>query len=349
MDVIAPGTKKVGLTVASGALTLSGVNTYTGATTVNAGTLLVNSPGSLAGGSAVAVNGTSTLGGNGTIGGNVTVAAAANLAPGASAAGTLTISGALDISALAAGAGTLTYELNTLAGTNDKIVAGTLNIGSGGLGFNDFVFTNLGGLQSGTYKLITSGGLTGTLDAGNLSGMIGAFKATLQLTGNDVELVVSNPYATWAALKGLDDSDAAHSSAKNADPDGDGHNNLYEFAFDGNPLSGVDDGKIVGKVATVSAARVLTLTLPVRNGAIFTESSGDQLSALIDGIYYRIEGDVNLSSFADTITEVPAGADLTAIQLGLPALSSGWTYRTFRAPGTIPTVPNAFLRATISD
>ena len=329
----------------TGTLTLTGANTYTGATTVNAGTLLVNSPGSLAATSAGTINDNGTLGGPGTIGGNVTLAAAANLAPGASA-GTLTISGALDLSALAGGAGTLAFELDALAGTNDKIVAGTVVIGSGKLGFNDFVFTNVGGLEVGTYKLITSSGLTGTLDAANLTGTIGAFSAALQLNGNDIEVVVSsaNAYASWALAKGLDVSN----NAKNADPDGDGRNNLAEFAYDGNPLSGINDGKVVGKVATVSGAKVLTLTLPVRTGAIFAADSNDQLSALIDGIYYRIEGDGTLGAFADVVTEVTTG-DEGAIQAGLPLLSSGWTYRTFRSAGTVPPVPKAFLRAKISE
>ena len=333
----------------AGTQILTGPNSYTGATTIAGGTLLVNSPGSLRDFSAVAVT-AGTLGGDGMIGGSVTVAAGGSLAPGA-AAGTLTIGGNLDLSAMAAGTtGRLKFELAAMADTSDKIaVAATTTIGSGVLGFSDFAFTNLG-LELGTYKLISSGvGISGTLDSTNLSGSLGSGLAgTLRVTGNDVELVVTTAYANWAALKGLNDSDAAHSSAKDADPDGDGHNNLYEFAFDGNPLSAANDGKIVGKVATVSAAKVMTLTLPVRTGATFTASSGDQLSAPIDGISYRIEGDVALSPFADAITEV-TGGDATAIQAGLPALSSGWTYRTYRAPGTVPTVPKAFLRAEISE
>jgi hypothetical protein len=92
----------------------------------------------------------------------------------------------------------------------------------------------------------------------------------------------------------------------------------------------------------------MTLTLPVRTGATFGDSSGDQLSALIDGIYYRIEGDATLSPLADSITEVTTG-DETAIQAGLPALGTGWTYRTFRAAGTVPTAAKSFLRAKISE
>ena len=49
------------------------------------------------------------------------------------------------------------------------------------------------------------------------------------------------------------------------------------------------------------------------------------------------------------MTEV-AGADANAIQLGLPALSSGWVYRTFRAPGTVvPGEPRKFMRAIFAE
>ncbi len=316
----------------AGTLLLNGTNTYTGLTSVNAG----------------------TLGGTGTIAGNVTVASAGSLAPGASA-GTLSIGGVLNISLPAnGGAGKLKFELGPIA-ASDKIAltgSGSLTIGGNFLGFSDFTFSTLSGLQNGTYKLITSSNaFSGGLDTtpANLTGPIGAGTGILQITGNDVELLVSgigagSAYDTWATSKGL----TGANNGKGDNPDNDGLNNLGEFAFDGDPLSGANDGKIVGKVATVSAAQVMTLTLPVRNGASFSASSGDQLSALIDGIYYRIEGDVSLSPFADTITEV-TGGDATTIQTGLPALTSGWTYRTFRAPGTVPATPKAFLRAKISE
>jgi hypothetical protein len=173
----------------------------------------------------------------------------------------------------------------------------------------------------------------------------------VHFTGTGTLTVTTGPaasgYASWAAAKGLNDSDAAHSSAKAADPDGDGKNNLYEFAFDGNPLSGVEDGKVVGKIGTVGSDQVLTLTLPVRTGATFSGTPA-KVSALIDGITYRVEGANDLATFTDTITEVTGGAAST-IQTGLPTLSTGWTYRTFRVAGTVPTVSADFIRAKVSE
>jgi autotransporter-associated beta strand protein len=176
--------------VEDGTLDLTNDNTYTGATTVNGGTLLIN--GSTSATSAVAVNG-GTLGGSGTIGGNVTVAATANLAPGNSA-GTLTLGGNLTFTVTSSDVGDLKYELGPIA-ASDKIVltAGTLNIGTAALDLNDFDFTDLGGLQNGTYTLIqTNSTITGTLGAAT-NGTLGLATIDLQISGDgtDLELVVS--------------------------------------------------------------------------------------------------------------------------------------------------------------
>ncbi len=104
----------IGLTKAGiNTLTLSGVNTYDGPTTVNAGTLLVNAPGSLASGSTVTVNSGATLGGSGTINGPVTVASGGSIGAGSSA-GTLTVANGLDLSA----GGTNVWELAANSASN---------------------------------------------------------------------------------------------------------------------------------------------------------------------------------------------------------------------------------------
>jgi fibronectin-binding autotransporter adhesin len=211
----------------AGSMTLSGINTYTGATTVNAGALILSSPGSTAAASAVTVNG-GDLGGTGTVGGNVTVAEAGNLAPGI-AAGTLNITGNLDISAMASGAGKLKFDLDALAGTNDSIViGGTLALGT--LALDDLAVTNLGGLQAGTYTLMTSTGFTGTVD-GSTALIATGFNGKLQMNGNHLELVVTSivtgsAYHTWATTN-------APASDPKDDFDGDGVPNAVEFVLGG--------------------------------------------------------------------------------------------------------------------
>jgi autotransporter-associated beta strand protein len=262
--------------VGSGTLTLTGTNYYTGATTISAGTLLVNSPGTLAAASAVTVNG-GTLGGNGTINGAVTVAAAGSVAPGASA-GTLK-TGALNVSAMAnGGSGKLNFELDADTASSDQIaVTGTLTIGSDVLGLDDFTFTNLGGLASGTYTLITTtAGISGTLDAGNLTGTIlTGFTGTLQITGNNLELVVSSgatsPYDTWAAQ--IPDT---NQRGRGDDPDGDGFSNGEEFLFGSSPVAG--NGSLV---TTTSSGGNLTLRwLQRESGATYTLQQSATLEAL---------------------------------------------------------------------
>jgi autotransporter-associated beta strand protein len=184
----------------AGTVTLSGVNSYTGLTDVQAGTLLVNSPGSLHASSAVSVTG-GALGGNGTIGGTVTVADAGSIAPGASAVGTLSIGGGLNVSAMAnGGSGKLKFDLDDplIAVNNDKIaVTGTLTIGTDYLGLSDFEFTKAAGFGVGTYKLITTTtGISGTLNSADSSAVSpDGLRHTLQINGSDLELVIVNSAA----------------------------------------------------------------------------------------------------------------------------------------------------------
>jgi len=302
----------------NGTLTLSGNNTYSGDTTINAGTLalsgaftnnlswsptievgstaLLNVTGLTSGRLVVASS--QTLKGSGTLTGNVTVAGTARLSPGTSV-GQLSISGGLDLSA--AGAGTLAYELDSLAGTNDRIaVNGTLAIGNGTLGFNDFAFTNLGGLQTGTYKLVTSGSRTGTLDAANLSGLIGAFIGTLQLNGNDVELVVSTTFASW--INGFfpgETNPLIIGAAR--DPDSDGILNGVEMVLGGTPNAGFDTN-LLPTVEPVTNP-IVSPSVPAGNYLLFTYRR-TQLS-VSSGVTADIETTTNLTAPWTAATRAP--------------------------------------------
>jgi hypothetical protein len=163
---------------------------------------------------------------------------------------------------------------------------------------------------------------------------------------------VPAPYDSWISSYYPGAGQTAE-RAKSANPDGDNLNNWGEFATDGNPSSGVNGGKIVGKIATVNSEQVFTLTLPVRVGTVAdpADPAGSELGLrqVDEGLSYKIQASTDLASWALTVTEV-AGADANAIQLGLPALSSGWVYRTFRAPGTVvPGEPRKFMRAIFAE
>ena len=194
LNLVKNGSGKI---ILSGA---SGPHTYIGSTTVNNGALLIHSHSPLATGLVSVVGG--ILGGSGTIGGSVTVAAAGSISPGSSAAGTFTLGGDLDISAMAnGGSGKLNYKLGPISSSDKIVVGGALTIGPadpspGVLGFSDFSFTALSGLENGTYKLITSAtSIVGALDPvlENRSGPLGSGNAQgiLQFTGNDLELLVT--------------------------------------------------------------------------------------------------------------------------------------------------------------
>jgi autotransporter-associated beta strand protein len=234
----------------AGTWTLGGSIGNTGATTVNAGTFIMNGNQPSATG-AFAVNGTSTLGGSGTVSGAVTVAVGASLAPGAPASvGTLTLRSSLNLSAPAnGGAGKLRFDLGPIAASDRIAVGGTLTIGTDVLGFGDFAFTLPGGLQNGTYKLITSGApISGTLDPdpANLTGTLGAGPATgtLQIrgSGTDLELVVSGVIGGLSGY-GLWSSTNAPSGTPDSDFEGDGVSNAVEFVLGGDKNTN-DIGKL---------------------------------------------------------------------------------------------------------
>jgi autotransporter-associated beta strand protein len=166
----------------NGALALSGVSTYTGATTVSGGTLLVNSPGSLAAGSAVTVDSGATLGGTGTIHGQVTVNGGGILAPGASI-GTLTLTLAPSLSATS----TNLMEINRTNTPNaDKLSVST---GGGVLALNGtLTVVNIGPalLAGDTFDLFDDpDGISGTFSVTNLPALDpGLGWNTSQLTVN---------------------------------------------------------------------------------------------------------------------------------------------------------------------
>jgi len=164
------------------------------------------------------------------------------------------------------------------------------------------------------------------------------------LAGNG-KLVVpaSDPFGAW--IDGFTSLTLPADKEKNADPDLDGLNNLGEFALDGDPTSPAASGKVRGQWSELSGGTAFTLTLPVRDGAVTdpADPADGELVLAVDGLRYRIQAGSTLATWPLSVTEV-IGTDAAAIQSGLPLPSTGWSYRTFRAPGTAPA---EFLRVVI--
>jgi autotransporter-associated beta strand protein len=283
------------------------------------------------------------------------------------------------------GAGTLTLNgINTYTG-NTTVNAGTLNLAdNAGLSFvvtnassnritgvgtatlnGDFTIdTSAVNVASGSWSLVDVATLTETFtslftvvgftEVNNVwTKVVGAntwvfTEATGVLTLNGGAVV--SPYSLWATAQGLTGVEGSGSStdpSPSADPDKDGMDNIAEFAFNGNPRSGTDRGKMYMLIADSNfdgdSLKELILTVAVRNSAVFT-SGAPCTSALIDGINYAIDGSVTLNGFPTTVNVVP-----TAVITGLPADTwPDYEYRSFSL-GTSNNLTNkGYLRARVT-
>jgi len=160
----------------------------------------------------------------------------------------------------------------------------------------------------------------------------------------------ATPYDTW--MQSFPSLTDPAQRLKSANPDADELNNLAEFALDGHPASGAATGRMAVKVAPAGGTNVLTLTIPVRAGAVAdpADPPGGELvlRQSADGLRYRIQSGSALSGYLLDVSEV-TGADAAALQAGLAALNPGWVYRTFRGPGSFAVTRRTFLRAVITE
>jgi autotransporter-associated beta strand protein len=248
-----------------------------------------------------------------------------------------------------AGPGTLALQaVNTYTGTT-RVNAGTLRLTTASLADSAAVEIASGGVldlahfESDAIASLVLGGVT--QEAGIYGAMeSGAEHETPRIAGPGFLVVGADPYLGWISLY---PSLAGADAEKTADPDRDGRSNLEEFALAGDPTSGAADGKVRSRVETVGAEQALVITLPVRDGAVFTGGSPAEATVATDGLRYQIAGSNDLSLFDQTVSEV-----LPALSAGLPVLGQGWSYRSFRLDGAVggasPRGPRGFLKAEVS-
>ena len=172
-----------------------------------------------------------------------------------------------------------------------------------------------------------------------------------QITGTGTLNVLTgpsaNPFTDWAqqnitAIEPLADA------TPGGDPDGDGENNLAEFAFRGNPLNGSDRGIVnhfTADGSDVDTNKELILTIAIRkaNSSAF---SGSPLQLASDGVTYTVQGSTDLSAFTAAVTEVSP-----PITTGLPDLSgdASYEYRSFSLDASNGLAGKGFLRAIVQD
>jgi autotransporter-associated beta strand protein len=247
-------------------------------------------------------------------------------------------------SLLKSGGGTLAITGTYSFSGNTTVEAGTLTLDSGTLSDTGIVDVTTGAVLNLNFAgtdTVDEFSIDGAPQGDGTFGAIGsgADTETALITGTGILLVLpKDPFIGWAdsfSLAGLD-------AAKTADPDDDGLDNLQEFAFDSDPTSGAASGKIRSRIETVGADQALVITLPVRNGAVFTGSPSK--SSTIDEVIYTIQGSNNLAAFDQAVSEI------TASTAGMPPLNTGWSYHSFRLDGALPARgTTGFLRADVAD
>ena len=152
-----------------------------------------------------------------------------------------------------------------------------------------------------------------------------------------VAAYTAQPYDTWISsyFPGGD----ADTIGKDKDPDGDGYDNLAEFALNGNPDDGADNGYQVVALEDTNAnsQKELTLTLAVRKAGGSPTFAGSPLSAISDGVKYTIEGSLGLVFPTSAASEASPAA-------GPGGLASDYEYRRFRLDASEGLTGKGFLR-----
>ncbi|WP_052573801.1 autotransporter-associated beta strand repeat-containing protein [Haloferula sp. BvORR071] len=198
-----------------------------------------------------------------------------------------------------------------------------------------------------TVKTLTIGGVPAAVGTWGGPDAIGADFTSPSITGDGLikvtQLATASNYDSWASANGLTGPDALAT----ADPDKDGTSNLLEFALNGDPKSGADQGKQASSLqdASAPAGKELTLTIAVRDGATFSTGTGNAQTATVAGVVYRVEGSLGLAGFDSAVSHL----SVSDTAPGLPSLAgTDWEYHTFKLDASEGLAGHGFLRVNVT-
>lgn len=234
------------------------------------------------------------------------------------------------------GAGTLQYD-------------GTLRIDLGSAAFtagNSWTLVNTASLSSVTFGssftvIGSDSAFTETaLNSGVWKLVEGEFVWTFTESTGKLTLAndVADPFAGWISTYFPGETSPAI-VGKSADPDGDGANNLAEFALNGMPDDGTKNGyrAIAIEDTDADTQKELTLTIAVRKSGGSPVFSGSPLSATVDGVKYTIQGSLDLVFPGSAVSEASPAT-------GPGGIPADYEYRRFRLDASEGLVGKGFLR-----
>ncbi len=160
-------------------------------------------------------------------------------------------------------------------------------------------------------------------------------------------LPITDTYVAWSNSTAFPVAATTTDRARSFDYDKDGRPNFLEFAIDGNPASGANDGKVRSAISPISGSDYQTLTLPVRTGVTFS-GTGPLVSTAVDQITYTVQGSYDLVNWTAPVVELASPITFTP---ALPALNTtpGWGYKSFRLSATTAAQPKGFLRVVVNN
>jgi len=285
-------------------LAINGANTYSGGTFLTNGLIeVMNTNGSALGSGAVMAMHESTLMGNGSVSGAISIDATSTIEPGTSV-GVFTAGSNLTIN------GTFLCEID--GATADVVnVVGDLDISNATLDIDVLS----GGVTASNYVIAVYGTLTGAAFA-STTNLPTNYELDYAYNGNQIALVQKTPYEFWAISYGLSGTNALF----DADSDGDGGKNGYEWATGTNPTNPASITMLGISSTNTDAVVSFTRNTNATDVAIELQRSLNLVSNVWNGIATNTAGSWNPPGIVtETGSGNPVDVEITNSHTNQPA------------------------------